>query len=279
MYESFVTCADSFRTKYALSTREAICTPMILREGVFKDSGLPYPTMKHIKDVADYALIEYNAVRTSLSRLHKDGRILILKDDAGRTRYRMTEASMSMGKATVDRLTQPPGFLLAVFSFAQDDTTERAFVRETLKYYGFKKLAQNTYINGHIDTRSLRTTIRDAGLDKNLYLFQCADVDDAELTEKILSVFGIENRNRFLHEFYRDLSLFLDIEKLNETEIIHRLCYAGPVQWKVCFMDEPPFPLAQLPEDYPLTRIIALYDEFLDKHRSRFIDYYLDLER
>jgi DNA-binding transcriptional regulator PaaX len=278
MNKKTVTSADAFMGKYGLSAREAVCTPMILIDGAFKGSGLPYPTMRHIKDLAEFARIAPNAVRTSLSRLHKDGRIAILRDKAGSTRYRMTEASMDMGTAALDRMNQEPGYLLAIFSFTRDDAAERSFVRETLKYYGFKKLAQNTYINAPIATESLRAAMREAKLEKNLYLFRCADVEDADLTGKILSLFGIEERGEFLNEFYRDLRGFLDTTRLDDGEIIHRLCYAGPVQWKVCFMDEPPFPLEHLPKDYPLARIISFYDHFIEKYRPLFRKYYLGLE-
>jgi hypothetical protein len=191
----------------------------------------------------------------------------------------MSDASMKMGTATLDRLSQAPGYLLAIFSFTRDDGKERDFVRETLKYYGFKKLAQNTYINAPIETESLVAAMRQAGLEKNLYLFRCADVEDPQLTDKILSLFGMEDRSRFLHGFYRDLNAFLDLDGLGDAEIVHRLCYAGPVQWKVCFMDEPPFPLGHVPEDYPLFRIISLYDGCIEKHRSRIIDWFRNLER
>jgi DNA-binding transcriptional regulator PaaX len=278
MYKKTVTSADAFMKKHGLSAREAVCTPMVLIDGAFKGSGLPYPTMRHIKDIAEYARIAPNAVRTSLSRLHKDGRIAILRDKAGMTRYRMTEASMDMGTATLDRLKQEPGFLLAVFSFTRDDVAERSFVRETLKYYGFKKLAQNTYINAPIATDSLRAAMREAKLEKNLYLFRCSDVEDAGLTGKILSLFGIDARAEFLREFYRDLTVFLDTKRLDDAEIIHRFCYAGPVHWKVCFMDEPPFPLEHLPKDYPLARIISFYGDFIERYRSLFSEYYLGLE-
>jgi DNA-binding transcriptional regulator PaaX len=278
MYKKTVTTVKPFGEKYGLSAREAVCALMILRDGVFKADALPYPSMRHIRDFSDYALIEPNAVRTSLSRLHKDGRIEVLKEASGTARYRMTEASMDMGTAKLDRQNQASGYLLAIFSFAKDDAAERAFVRETLKYYGFKKLAQNTYINAPIGTDSLRAAMRDAGLEKNLYLFRCADVDDDGLSQKILSLFGIGERNEFLHEFLKDLSRFLDADKLDDAEIVHRLCYAGPVQWKTCFMDEPPFPPQFLPDDYPLDPIISLYDDYVEKHRSTFVRYYLGLE-
>ena len=60
--------------------------------------------------------------------------------------------------------------------------------------------------------------------------------------EKITSVFEIEKRHALLHAFQKDLTAFLSGGKPGLPESIHRLYYSGPVHWKVCFVDEPPFP-------------------------------------
>jgi DNA-binding transcriptional regulator PaaX len=269
----------NFIKKYPLTAREAVCTPLILRDGFFKNNPLPYPSLKGIRDFTEYCGISYSAVRTGLSRLHNEGIIRIFKDDKKVTRYQMTESSMNMGKATSDRQNLPEGFIIAIFSFTKEEDTERARVRETLKYYGFKKLAQNTYINGRIETESLKKTMREFGLERNLYLFHCPNIDDIELIEKILSVFEIEKRNKFLHEFYKDLTSFLFVKNLDVEEIIHRLYFSGPVHWKICFMDEPPFPLKYLPKDYLLNALIRFYTEFLEKYKKDFIDHFKNINR
>lgn len=270
---------EDFKKKYPLTAQEAVCTLMILRAGLFKDSSLPYPSLKGIRDFAEYCGISYNAVRTSLSRLHSNGMIRSFKDETRVTRYQMTESSMNMGMATADRQNQPEGFILAIFSFTREQDTERARVRETLKYYGFKKLAQNTYINGCIESENLKQSIRELGLEKNFFLFQCPSIDDSELIQKILSVFEIEKRNEFLLTFHDELIQFLSIKQLDRNESIHRLCYAGPVHWKVCFMDEPPFPVNYLPEKYPLQAIIRLYPETVEKYSKEFMEHYIEMNR
>jgi DNA-binding transcriptional regulator PaaX len=273
------TASTGFIRKYPLSAQELVCTPMILHAGVFQNEGLPLPTHRHIRDLTEYAGIPWGTVRTNLSRLRKEGRIVSLDDAVGVTRYRMTEASMAMGAATLDRHLQPPGFLLAIFSFAADNIEERNFVRETLKYYGFKKLAQNTYINGRINTGSLQEAIKAAGLAKHLYLFHCPDIDDPDLTDRILDLFDVEERTRFLHRFLAELTAFLNPDNLDTRDFLRRLCYAGPVQWNICYRDELPVPTTLLPGDYPLQQIISLYDGLLERYRSSYVEYYIALEK
>ena len=49
----------------------------------------------------------------------------------------------------------PEGFLIGVFSFRAPEEAKRRAARETLLHFGFKRIAQNTYINGVIDTSGL----------------------------------------------------------------------------------------------------------------------------
>lgn len=268
-----------FRKKYPISAREAVCTTLILRDGFFKKYSLPYPSLKGIRDFTEYCNLTDSAVRTSLSRLHSEGIIRVLKDKKNVTRYRMARSSMDMGNVTRDRQKQPDGFLIAIFSFTKKENTERARVRETLKYYGFKKLAQNTYINGIIETESLKKTMREFGLEKNLYLFQCPNIDDKELVKKMLSIFEIKKRNTFLHEFYKDLMVFLTVKNIDKEDLIHRLYYCGPVHWKICYMDEPPFPLQYLPKDYPIFTLKKFHYELMVNYTNDFIEHYMKLNR
>lgn len=269
--------ALNFKKKYPISAQEAVCTLMIQRGWLFRDSDLPYPTLKGIRDFAEYCGISYSAVRTTLSRLNSNGRIRSFKDENKTTRYQMTEASMKMGLATADPRSLQQGFTLAIFSFTKEQEAERGSVRETLKYYGFKKLAQNTYIHGCIETESLKQSIRDLGLEKNFFLFHCPSIDDDDLIQRILAVFELEKRNQFLQSFNNDLTTFLTVDNLDRNEIIHRMCYAGPVHWKVCFMDEPPFPSKYLPKEYPLDSIIRSYPAFVAKYAKEFIEHYSEL--
>jgi DNA-binding transcriptional regulator PaaX len=266
-----------FRQKYPLTAREAAYTPMVLHDGFGPNSPVPYPSLNGIRDFARYCGIRDGAVRTALSRGKSEGDLLTFTDDKKVIRYRIAGSQLTMGKTITDRQNQPEGFIVAVFSFTKSEAVERAKVRETLKYYGFKKLAQNTYINGRIDTRGLKQSMKGFGLENNLYLFHCSNVDDAELMEKILSAFEIEKRKKFLQGFHKDLAAFLTAKDLDRDEFVHRIFYAGPVYWTICYVEEPPFPASLLPKDYPLAGIIRLYEDISDKHRKKILDYYMQV--
>jgi DNA-binding transcriptional regulator PaaX len=263
-----------FKQKHPLSAREAVYTPMILRNDAFNGSSLPFPSLRGIRDFAAYCGISDGAVRTALSRARAEGEIQVFQDASQVTRYCLVESMMNMGRTITDRPNRAEGFILAVFSFKSDQETERGKVRETLKYYGFKKLAQNTYINGRIETSGLKEAMQKFGLKKNLYLFDCPSVDDAELINKILSVFKIGERRKYLLQFHQELADFLLEKNLDPEEIVHRICYAGPVHWTICNIDEPPFPQKYLPDDYPLRSISQLYNEVLESHREIIMKHY-----
>lgn len=266
-----------FRKKFPISAREAAYTPMIIRDGFGADDSIPYPSLNGIRDFTRSCGIQDGAVRTALSRGKAEGEIQTFFDGRKVVRYRITGATLEMGKTVTARLNQPEGFLVAVFSFTADEAMERAKVREILKYYGFKKLAQNTYINGRIETGGLKEAMRKFGLEKNLYLFHCPCVDDPELMRKIRSVFELEKRKKRLQAFFRDLTAFLSEEDLGREELLHRIYYAGPVYWTICYVDEPPFPASHLPEDYPLKAITRFYETVSDANRKNLIEHFLKI--
>jgi DNA-binding transcriptional regulator PaaX len=182
-----------------------------------------------------------------------------------------------MGLDTLARGQKEEGFTLAVFSFTKDKETERAVVRETLKNCGFKRLAQNTYINGRIDTQNLMRSMKDHGVDKNIYQFQCPDIDDPDLIKKILALFDVEARMNQLNRFYTQMVDFLDEEGLSEIELGRRLLYFGAIYWSVCEVGEPPIPLKHLPKDYPMPKIKAYYHDFVQKNKEKLIQYYISV--
>ena len=80
-------------------------------------------------------------------------------------------ATFAMGTAQIRADQRPEGFLLAVFSFTTPEQEERASLRALLKSFGFRKLAQNTYIHGRIETEGLKAAVRGLGLENNFFLF------------------------------------------------------------------------------------------------------------
>lgn len=276
MYKNNVTKQSSqFLSDHPYSAKEAVYTPIIYRSGLPMPETVPYPSLNGIRDLAQFAGISDTAIRTAISRAKADGSIIETKDHFGKSRYRIAPATFEMGMATISREKQPEGFIVAVFSFTKDAESERAVVRETLKNYGFKRLAQNTYINGRIDTKGLLESMKSFGLEKNLYLFHCPDIDDQDLISKILGLFDLEGRKKMLERFYEQMVDFLSEKDLSDEELGRRLLYFGSIYWTVCEMGEPPIPLKHLPPDYPMPKIRKFYMEFIEKNHGKLIQYYI----
>jgi DNA-binding transcriptional regulator PaaX len=265
----------NFMELYPFTAKEAVYTPLIFRVGVELLNSMPYPSLAGIRDLAYYSGISDSAVRTTISRGKSNGSILVFKDSQDVSRYQLSQAYFEMGMTTISRDKQPEGFIVAVFSFTKDAVSERAVVRDTLKNYGFKRIAQNTYINGRIETKGLLGAMKDFGLEKNLYLFQCPDIDDLDLLNKILELFDIQNRMNLLQNFYSQMVAFLTEEGLSDEEIGCRMLYFGAVYWTVCQVDEPPIPAKYLPNGYPLQKINEFYNDFMQMNMVKLVNYYL----
>ncbi len=270
--------APDFREAYPISAKAAVYTPVIFRTGLDFLVDLPWPSLEGIRDFAHFSHIGDSAIRTALSRAKAEGGLLIQRDAAGTNRYRMAASRFDMGKAVIHGADRPEGFIIAVFSFKSEDTSERAAIRDLLKDFGFKKLAQNTYINGRIETSGLKSAAQAQGLDKNLYLFTCPDIDDQDLVNKILDLFDLEAKKRELEEYLSLLRDFLP-EGLPDAELARRLLYTGPVHYEHCEVGEPPFPAKYLPPDYPLKEIQRFYAQRLEEGRGKILEYYSIVNR
>lgn len=266
-----------FIRKYPLPLKEIITTPMIFREALPQFEGLPFPTLLAIRDLAEFAGHNYGALRTALSRARAAGELESFLDQNGITRFKLTKLQKSVSDVVVSWQKRPEGFTLAVFSFRKDDEKERRTTREILKYFGFKKLAQNTYINGMIDTAGLEAEMERRKLNKNLYVFHCLQVDSPALLERLRNIFDVENRTRELSEFETDLKMFLNEPSLSGDEFARRVFYAGPLHYSKCFVEEPPLPASVLPEDYPLKKLQDFFDSIIRTRGKEITTYYLKL--
>lgn len=278
MYEKTVTdkCLE-FLKDYPYSAKEVVFTPIIYRVGLQMPDTVPFPSIKGIRDLAAFAGISDTSIRTALSRAKADGSIHEFKDALGENRYAIAPSTFEMGLATINRDSHPEGFILAVFSFTKDAESERAVVRDTLKNYGFKRIAQNTYINGRIDTAGLMTKMKSFGLEKNLYLFHCPDIDNCDLIQKILVLFNIEKRKEMLNHFYDSMINFLNESGMSDLDLGRRLLYFGAIYWTVCENGEPPIPKKYLPYDYPMAKIRAFYTQFIEQNKNKLIKYYIEV--
>jgi DNA-binding transcriptional regulator PaaX len=266
----------AFMTAYPLTAKAAVHTPIVFRAGLFSAEGVGWPSLEGIRDFAHFAGIEDGAVRTALSRAKADASILVQTDSGGRNRYALAPATFAMGTAQVHAEQRPQGFLIAVFSFKADDQEDRAALRNLLLTYGFRKLAQNTYIHGRIETASLRSAIRELGLEDHFYLFTCPDIEDGHLISRILRLFDMEGRRRYLHDYFARIKYFL-AEGLSRDELARRLLYVGAVHWERIEASEPPFPAKYLPDDYALSDIQRFYGQRLQEGRDALLEYYREI--
>jgi len=263
---------------FPLSARAAVHTPLVFRAGLYAADGLPWPSLEGIRDFAHFAGIEDGAIRTALSRSKRDGSLLVEADPAGRNRYSLAPATFAMGTAQIRADQRPEGFLLAVFSFTTPEQEERASLRALLKSFGFRKLAQNTYIHGRIETEGLHAAIRGLGLENNFFLFTCPDIDDENLVARVLSLFDLESRRKKLGEYFSLLKDFLPEElsrvAASSDEFARRLLYVGAVHWEHVEASEPPIPAKYLPADYAFKEIQAFYGQQLEKGRAATLGYF-----
>lgn len=266
-----------FRKAYPLSVKGSVYNFLILRDGAPFLAGLPYPSLAAIRDFALFAGTSDSAIRTLLSREGRAGYIVRERDEAGVMRYRLTDPSLVLGMVNSRQSGLPEGFIVAAFSFTADAASERSIVRETLKNFGFKKIAQNVYLNGRIDVEPLRAAMRELGLDSHLYLFHCPDLDDEALTRRVLELFEIGERSAELAAFESAMLSFLGPARVaasERDEAARRLIYAGLVFWERFVTTEPPLPARLMPEGYRFGEISHAYDERYAVSAPAITEYY-----
>jgi DNA-binding transcriptional regulator PaaX len=276
MYKDSATIASKdFRRIYPLSVKASVYNLLILRDGAAFLAGLPYPSLSAIRDFALFAGTSDSAIRTLLSRETRAGYIQKEKDEAGLTRYRLSDPSLVLNMVNSRQRGMPEGFIVAVFSFTVDASSERSIVRETLKNFGFKKIAQNVYLNGRIDIGPLRAAMRELKLDSHLYLFECPEIADEALIDRVIELFELDERSVELAAFETAMLAFLErVEASDRSEAVRRLLYAGLVFWERYLTTEPPLPTRYLPEGYRFAAISRAYDERYAASAPAIAEYY-----
>jgi DNA-binding transcriptional regulator PaaX len=273
-----MTKTPAFIKAYPLAAKAAVHTPLVFRAGLASLGEFPWPSLEGIRDFARFAGIDDGAVRTALSRAKTEASILIETDGAGKKRYLLAPARFEIGSAQLLSNRQLEGFLLAVFSFSTEENEGRSALRGLLKDYGFRKLAQNCYIHGRIDTEGLRAAVGELGLAEHLFLFTCPAIGDEELVKRLMALFDIEQRKRELREYLTRLKAFLP-ENLGGDELARRLLYVGAIHWERIEAGEPPFPASYLPADYALGGIREFYDRRMAEGREALLTYYERVNR
>jgi DNA-binding transcriptional regulator PaaX len=263
-----------FLKRYPVSLLELLVSPVINRAILAPFKDLPHVTADLMSDVASRGGFNPGAIRTALSRLRTSGTLESSPDEGGVMRYRMSAIHRSVNGTVQSRFSRPGGFLLAVFSFSTEDARERQVIREVLKAHGFKKLAQNVYINGQIDTGEIERVVQEKGLAEHLYLFRCSDIEDPRLESKLTALFDVTGRWATLSHFEHHLQEYLEDQRLRGDDFAWRFFAAGPIHYRITFVDEPPLPARCLPAGYPLDRLMSYLPELAQRRSHELVDYY-----
>jgi DNA-binding transcriptional regulator PaaX len=271
--------ARSFIRRHPLALQEVIATPMIFREYVPGFQGLPFPRAAIIQDLAAFAGHSPGALRTALSRLRTTGGFVSFTDPSGVTRFRLAESQRSVGGVVRAWPDRSEGFLIGVFSFRAPEEAKRRAARGILLRFGFKRIAQNTYLNGMIDTSGLEAEMRRSGVADRFYLFRCPEIDDPTLLVRLTRVFDVAGRKRALEGFRAELAAFLEEPGIDAMELGRRMFYAGPVLHRISFAEEPPIPARILPPGYTLSELRSYLDSAITARRRDIVHYYRRLCR
>ena len=263
-----------FKSIYQVSLTDSVFYPFIYKIW-YNSKDLPDVKLKCILDFCKYAGNKEGAARTAITRLKKKG-ILISADNSQKAGYILNEIFKNRVMQVKNGLVEQ-GFTLAVFSFSRENEKERYVIRSVLAGTGFKKLAQNTYINVRGRKDELMKKIKKEGLEKHLFIFECDENLDENTISRLTSIWGVNERIKLLNKFYFDLRTYLKPEGLPGQEIFHMLGYAGTVFSVIFQRTEPPVPEKYLPTDYPLKKV---YNYILQKNHEFFTDtkrYYIEV--
>jgi DNA-binding transcriptional regulator PaaX len=263
-----------FEKRHPLSLNELLIAPIVFRANLPELSNQPLASAAGMRDLAEFGGFSPGAIRTAMSRLRASGMVETQEDVTGVARYRLGRMSSSIARAVTSRPARPLGFLLVVFSFAAQDARERQVVREALKLHGFQKLAQNVYINGQIDTGELEAHFQEEGLTDRVYFFRCGDQDEPALRRRLTTLFDLSKRRDALDRFGRDLLAYLEAPRLDDLTFARRFFYAGPVHYRVTFVEEPPLPASYLPPGYPMERLQALLPALAARRAAALARYF-----
>jgi DNA-binding transcriptional regulator PaaX len=265
----------NFKSIYPVSLTDSVFYPFIYKVW-HNPKDLPDVKLRCILDFCKYAGYKDGAARTAISRLKQKG---ILKSiDKQKSGYKLIETFKNRVMQVKNDLVEP-GFTLAVFSFSRENEKERYIIRSVLAGTGFKKLAQNTYINIRGRKDELMKKIKKERLEKHLFIFECDNNLDENTVSRLSDIWEINGRVKLLNKFYYDLQTYLKTGGLSGQEIFHMLGYAGTVFSAIFQRTEPPVPEKYLPPDYPLKKI---YNYILQKNQEFLADtkrYYIEVNK
>ncbi len=255
----------NFLEKYPLKTHEVLHFPLMFPDSMkaYHGPALKYPSMAILYDFAGACGIAKGAVRTALSRMNKDG-LVVVHNDNGISRYQAGNLQLEAMMNFQRRSRRIKGFTLAVYSFDSGQSKERTAARELLEYMGFVHFAQNVWMACDVKTEELTKAMAAEGLDNNVYLFDVQKVDRKTM-QRIVLFWNLEERAALLQAYYDDVQILLDKPGTDLDS------FTGlGIAWVTFIIHiqgtEPPVPAELLPPGYRYDEIL----KFLQKKSIRY---------
>mgnify|MGYP001768400862 CR=1 FL=1 len=244
--------------RYPLKAHEILHFPLMFPDSLkaYHAPRVPYAGLEALYDFAGECGIPKGTVRTTLSRMKRDG-LITTTEESGVTRYRTAKLQLeAMTNFQKRKRYQAKGFVLAVYSFEREQEKERTKTRELLEYFAFARFAQNSWITVGIETGELEKSLAEAGLKDHVFLFTVDKIDRETMT-RLAACWKIPERAAFLSEF---LALLRDhlASPLDDRDAFNRIGVAWLVFVIRVHGTEPPLPRELFPKEYAYDEIVRL---------------------
>ncbi|MGC4018295.1 MAG: hypothetical protein QM793_03040 [Muricomes sp.] len=264
--------------EYPLKVNSTIIAPLAQHFYFSGKGDMPLPTLNNMYFLADILDIPKSSVRVALSRMCKDGSVLSVKDESGKTKYKMGKM-MTLISEQASGFGKSEGFTLSVFNFKKEEEKQRYRVREILNSFGFKKLAQNVYLALKVDSQSIMSEFTAWGLQDNVFLFDCVDTASDSISSKIISLWNLDEWSGKLNSFYEKLKAYLNFEGLDDEEVYKRYSIAYSIFFTYFYEKHPAIPFNYLPKGYPLKGIFELLEKTIQIYGESIVRFYYHLNR
>lgn len=260
--------------RYPLKAHEILHFPLMFPDSLkaYHAPRVPFAKLETLYDFADACGVSKGTVRTTLSRMKKDGLIEAIEDH-GVTRYKTASLQIeAMANFQKRKHFQAKGFVLAVYAFERDQDKERANARELLEYFGFARFAQNSWINVGIETEQLSKSMEEAGLKDYVFIFQVEKISD-DTMKRLASCWKIPERAEFLSGFLTRVREHL-APCADDRESFNRI----GVAWLAFIIHvhdtEPPLPRELFPKDYAYDEIVKTLKHASLIHGAKMYGYW-----
>lgn len=261
-----------FLEKYPVKTHEVIHYPLMVSDLLkrYRIPGIHHASLSFIYSFCSFFKIKEGTVRTNLTRMKKAGDITSYKEGE-RIRYEAADLQKERMKNVLSRKKKrPPGFILAVYSFQAEQEKERVLARSLLEYTGFVRIAQNSYINSRENIQELKKNLEKHELMDYMFLFEIDKISHHELS-KLSIAWDVENKNKFLQEFFTDLKTFFEQWNGSAGDWVNRLGAAWIVYVMYVQNREIPLPIHMLPKDYPYAEIEKYMNQMNKRNYRQFL--------